>query len=108
MHYIFTCINTAPSAPPTNIQGTNVSSTSLYITWNEPPFSDQNGIIRTYRVSYVVLSSSEFNDTMTTTNENITLSDLEIYTLYLIRVSAVTVAEGPFDSIVVRTDSDRK
>ena len=45
---------------------------------------------------------------MNTSDLSVEIADLEKYTEYEVRVSAVTVEEGPSASDIVRTDSDGK
>ena len=44
--------------------------------------------------------------TDSTTGLSIDITGLDEYTLYEVNVSAVTIGEGPSDSVQVRTDSD--
>ena len=98
------CFIIAPSAAPVSLSGMNLTSTNLSISWEPPPIDDQNGIILGYNVTYTpdngVSKDTTTNDTM------IVINDLLIYTDYNVSVAAHTsVGTGPFDSIVVRTDS---
>ena len=47
MHFVV-----EPSAPPVNVQGHDISSTSIWVDWDTVPVADQNGIILSYTVTY--------------------------------------------------------
>ena len=99
--------STAPSASVVNLEGVNISSTALRISWLPPPLGDQNGIIQFYNVSYGLPTQDRSQYTTLSTNETmIDLTDLEKFTDYTVFVSAVTIASGPEDSVTVKTDSD--
>ena len=97
----------APSAPVTSLTGFNTSSTGLSISWQPPPFDDQNGIIRGYTVSYGITGEDLTSFVTETTNETqIPLTGLEKFTVYNVTVNAFTIAAGPSDTIQIQTDSD--
>ena len=103
-----------PTAAPTNVSGEFINHTSLYISWSRVPTKDRNGIILGYKLSYKdeTLPTSDWinitiaNDQGGTDLFNKTLSNLKIYTKYIVRVLGFTYrAEGPFSkNIIVRTD----
>ena len=100
---------TVPRAPPSDVTGTNTSSTSLRVNWGEVPFSDQLGIIRGYRVLLWRTNQSEqILQNVTVASRNVSFMELEKYTNYSIRVSAFTVkGEGnKSEPIEVITDED--
>ena len=100
-----------PSAPPTSVQGHNLSSTSIFVSWGEVPPDDQNGVILSYTVTYRALpSGSEQMENVTAPNTTATLTGLNEYTNYSITVFASTIKGGGNKSvpIVVITDEDSK
>ena len=107
---IYVCTRTpvAPSEPPQNINGTFINSTSIQVSWTPPPISSHNGIIRHYIIRYSEVNDDSSVQTMNTSDRSIEIGGLGKFTEYEVNVSAVTVREGPFNSIVVRTDSDGK
>ena len=98
----------APSEPPQNISGTFINSTSIRVSWTPPPISSHNGMIRHYIIRYSEANDDSSIQTMNTSDLSIEIGGLGKFTEYEVSVSAVTVREGPFNSIVVRTDSDGK
>lgn len=95
-----------PDAPPQNVTGYNISSTSINVTWNEVPEDKQNGDIIRYTVMYNkttnVINKSEV------TEKFFELKVLDKYTIYDIKVLAATkIGDGPAsDPIKVQTDED--
>ena len=89
--------------------GVNTSSTSLRVSWQTPPFDDQNGDIVGYNVSYGLATQgrSLYIDQFTNV-PMIELTSLNKFALYEVAVSAFTVAIGPEDTVQVMTDSDCK
>ena len=67
MHYIEACVETlnlfiknelssclsAPTAGSTKVQVSNTNSTSLRVTWNQPPQNETHGMIREYILCYL-------------------------------------------------------
>ena len=95
-----------PDAPPQNVTGYNISSTSINVTWNEVPEDKQHGDIIRYTVMYNkttnVINKSEV------TEKFFELKVLDKYTIYDIKVLAATrKGDGPAsDPIKVQTDED--
>ncbi len=82
----------------------NTSSTSILLSWEPLPVDDRNGVILGYNVTYMSSDNDLVDNTTIDTMINIT--DLLVYTNYTISVAAYTsIGSGPFDSIVVITDS---
>ncbi|XP_035699807.1 phosphatidylinositol phosphatase PTPRQ-like isoform X2 [Branchiostoma floridae] len=91
-----------PSSPPQNVTVQAETSRSLLVRWKPPPLQDRRGIITTYRVYYYVTPTVRGQQTPTAERNasvNITddaqpvqfsLSGLEPFTLYSVRLSAVT------------------
>ena len=106
---ISNCFLTGPNASPENVTGHATNSTSILVSWGEVPFSDQNGVIRSYTVTYRALSSnSSQTKNVTAPARQATLTGLNKYTNYSITVFASTSKGGGNQStpIVVITDED--
>ena len=108
--YCFPCyFLSEPSAPPLNVNGHNASSTSIFVSWGQVPFEDQNGVILSYTVTYRWLpSGSAEAKKVTAPASQTTLIGLIEYTNYSITVFALTSKGGGIEStpIVVITDED--
>ena len=90
-----------------------LSSTEIWVSWEEVLPIDENGVITTYEVEFVPLETFNMMISTNTTNTtmlNITLTGLEEYVEYNISVRAYTsVGPGPYsDGVVNRTLEDRK
>ena len=82
----------------------NTTAFTVDLEWEEPLLT--NGIIRNYTVLYFEASTGSPSATLysySTTETSIRISSLEPFTDYTFRVSAVTVAEGPFTEINATT-----
>ena len=91
--------------------GHNASSTSIFVRWGDVPFSEQNGVIVTYTVTYRALPSNSSRSKNVTIKENhVTLTGLNEYTNYSITVFASTSKGRGNESkpIVVITAEDSK
>ena len=94
--------------PPQDVQGMNLSSTTISVEWESPPEEFLYGILTGYRIRYVPMDgtntpSFEMTGLITST----TLENLLEFTNYSIEVTAVTVGDGPYsDPIFIRTDPD--
>ena len=105
-------LETAPSAPPTNLTTTVLSANIISVTWDPPVPIEQNGIITHYTLSYrgverdtasrvIILASDQSYFT------NYILTELDEHTSYNISVSASTSAgTGPSSTVVIQTDED--
>ena len=90
-----------------------MSSTAIFVTWEEVPSIDANGIITMYEVRYVPLQTFGgllVTETVTTSSFLLNISQLEEYVEYNISVRAYTsVGPGPYsDGIINRTLEDSK
>ena len=84
----------APTSAPANISGLAVDSTGISISWNPPPFEDQNGIIRHYAINITELETGiTFSHVSLTTS--ISLYNLHPFYRYSVTVTAVTVGPSP-------------
>ena len=102
---------TGPNAPPSNVRGHNTSSTIILVQWGDVPAAAQNGIIRSYTVTYRALpDGSPLTEIVEAPTTFSTLTGLNEYTNYSIKVFASTVkGDGNVSKpIVVITDKDGK
>ena len=91
--------------------GSNKSSTSILVEWDQLPEEDQNGFILSCTVTYRALPNGPTKTKNVTANSNqTTLTGLNKYTNYSITVFASTSKGGGNQStpIVVITDEDSK
>ena len=92
-----------PRAPPQNVSGTVLNSSTIVLNWSPPAIDDQNGIVRYYVVNVTeVQSANAFQFTANATGLSIT-SLHPAYT-YEIIVSAATIGPGPFSPVLNQTD----
>ena len=100
-----------PNAPPVNVQGHNISSTSIRVHWRTVPVANQNGIILSYTVTYTALPGGISRTAIVSApTTHLTLRGLEEHTNYSIFVFASTVrGDGnASDPIIVTTNEDSK
>ncbi|KAI6655488.1 Phosphatidylinositol phosphatase PTPRQ-like isoform X5 [Oopsacas minuta] len=86
----------APADTPQNIQFTTILNTSLSISWDSPPLSEQNGIITGYRLAYrgVSIDTEWINITLPTTSATLeNLSEGSEYVIYICAANSMGV--GP-------------
>ena len=100
---------TEPYAPPANVRGHNISSTSISVHWDIVPVADQNGIILSYTVKFKALPNDNPQAALVsapTTQAN--LKGLTKYRNYSITVFASTAKGDGIASepIIVTTDED--
>lgn len=88
----------APSLPPQNIRGHNISSSSIKVYWDPVPEANRHGIIREYHFYIYPLQSSDssFDDVNTTGDLYKTFTGLEPYWNYSIQMAAKTVELGNY------------
>ena len=101
-----------PSSAVRNVSTTSPTSTSIHVSWSVPIPNDLNGDLTHYTVTYygeeidthvriVQLNTSSLGDM------NVTLTDLEEYTIYSINISVYTkVGRGPDFLTYQRTIED--
>ena len=104
LHMYTNCsIFTAPTAP-LNLVTTDTTAFTVSLDWEEP--AEPNGIIDNYIIRYYETSSPEnvtlYNDSIQSTNA--VVNNLNAFTNYTFRVSAVTVEEGPFEEVSATTN----
>ena len=108
---VFIFCYSEPNAPPSNVQGHNISSTSILVQWGDVPAADQNGIILSYTVTYKALPGGTLkSEVVIAPTTETTLTGLNEYTNYSITVFASTVkGDGNVSKpIIVITDEDSK
>ena len=88
---------------------TEQSSTSLYVSWTTVPQKRHHGKIHLYKI-YISLAnqpSKHINTYFVFNLVEYNISDLHVYTLYVIRVSALNEAgEGPKSRAVTARTSE--
>ena len=100
----------APSAPPSSVRVTDVTSSTITVQWEMVPCIHQNGPITGYSVRYGVMGSGS-SQTETVSGASVTevtLSSLLKYTNYAVQVAAVNSADtGVFSEPVLQLTNDR-
>ena len=103
-----------PSEPPSNVNATAISSTTIQVTWEHVPSIAENGIITQYEIEFNQTTFNEVSMNNVTTVDSSTfevvLSGLEEYVNYSIRVRTYTsVGPGPYSDVIYETTlQDRK
>ena len=101
-----------PSATPSNLKVQILSSSILIATWYEPPFSEQNGVLTKYRLTWNGLERDGEVRVVnipvnSSSNTSYALTDLDAHTSYEVNVSSFTsVGSGPISSHTVTTLQD--
>ena len=101
-------------ALPTNLNSTNITSTSFCVAFNPPTNITQNGLITSYTVTYQgeLFNTTEYNTTVSvspvvyplTESSSVCISDLEEYNNYTVLIRANNGAgEGAAAMIIVKT-----
>ena len=106
-YYTLRTSTSTPSAPPQNVRVTAFTSNSLRIEWAAPPSPDRNGIITGYTLQYKKSSASSYSTISSLTVTLASLTSLNEFTEYQVRVAAATSRGiGPFSDIVVTTTEE--
>ena len=96
----------APTSPPTNLTVEEFTSDSISLSWNPPPFEEQNGLIRQYFVT-ITRNDTGMSFQQTSNATATTILGLHPFSTYTIAVAAETVDVGPFtEGVVVRLPED--
>ena len=106
---VLTSFISEPSAAPLNVRGHNTSSTSIFVTWDDVPAADKNGIITSYNITYHSLTENHSNSTTVDhPDRQVTLMGLREFVNYSITVFASTVkGNGPeSDPVIITTGED--
>ena len=99
--------HTAPSAAPTNVSVSEVTSSSINVQWGAVPCIHHNGDITGYTVQYgVVGSESVQNMSVYISGDNVTISNLAPSTKYILQVAAMNDAGTGEYSDPVTTNTD--
>lgn len=109
LYSLFLVFTSEPSAPPLNVRGHNISSTSILVVWGEVPTAYRNGIITSYNITYYSQTENHSNSTRVDHPvRQVTLPGLKEFVNYSITVLASTVkGNGPkSDPIIVSTGED--
>jgi len=77
------------------VASSSITSNSLVITWDSPPDSVQNGIIRYYVVVMLELNTGSNLTFTVQSRTSLSVGDLHPYYTYQINVLAVTIEAGP-------------
>ncbi|XP_067118377.1 tyrosine-protein phosphatase Lar-like isoform X6 [Centruroides vittatus] len=97
-----------PSAPPQNVIGSTIDSSTLRISWQPPPRDKQNGIITYYKIKYQKVGSKKFAIEVSLNPDErfYVIHGLEKWTEYQIWVLAGTSkGDGPLSPpLILRTD----
>ncbi len=88
----------APTSPPLNISTVVLSSKTVYIYWQPPPFEHQNGIIRKYEI--FLIGEDNITHIDATQNTSLTIKYLHPNYMYNITIRAVTILEGVQSSAI--------
>ncbi|XP_074612989.1 receptor-type tyrosine-protein phosphatase F-like [Acropora palmata] len=97
-----------PSGYPVNVRGNTISSTSIFVQWDEVPAARQNGVILYYTITYRPYSVFCLVNVFAPKTQ-ITLTGLNESTIYWISVSASTIkGHGPARHISIATACARQ
>ena len=101
----------APSAPPTSVRVSKVTSSSITVQWRKVDCIHRNGDITGYSVQYWKVGSAEGEmNFLMVENRKATISDLTPSTDYTVSVAAVnSIAAGVYSNVVVnQTTSEHR
>ena len=96
----------APSAAPTSVSVSEVTSSSITVQWGAVPCIHRNGDITGYSVQYGVVGSESTQTISVSGDFSGVISNLEPPTNYSIKVAAMnSVGIGPYsDAVIAQTD----
>jgi len=108
-----------PSQAPAHITAVNSSSTSIIIKWDDIPNTDQNGIIREYRIIIyevelgnssaqviVYIPKNRARRAISIDPHDQSITGLKKFTKYAIQVYGVTVGNGPLSPVIYVTTAE--
>ena len=96
----------APTTEPLGVSGSSLTSESISLSWDPPPFGEQNGRIRQYLINVTELDTGA-SFLQTSSGTEFTVFSLHPNYYYAFTVAAVTVGAGPpSPPIVVQTNED--
>ena len=91
-----------PSAAPTNVTLTTISATQIFLSWEEPPLADKNGVITSYDIT--ISPSNGQLIQVEASLSTYTFRNLNHLTNYSVRVRARTLpGPGPYCDPVTTT-----
>ena len=88
-----------PSSAPVHLQGSAVNSTTIYLQWQPPLLTDQNGVIRSYLINISVVETGTLLQLTSQTNAR-NISGLHPFYTYTLTVAAVTIGPGPYGLVL--------
>ena len=102
---LFCCvISSAPSAAPSNVRYTDVTTDQASFAWDEVPCGSQHGVITEYDTR-LVNPADDRDFTKTTSGMLVTFRQLKACTEYSFTVAALNMMHGPMsDEIRIQTD----
>ncbi|XP_050729970.1 cell adhesion molecule Dscam2-like isoform X1 [Eriocheir sinensis] len=105
-----TTMEDKPSAPPGHVTCESVTSTTLEVTWSPPPPRARNGLITTYKLSYVhhpLHGGGDGGGSIMRKGQRATLDTLTPFTNYSVSVAAFTKAGQGVSSPAVMCTTDQ-
>ena len=101
--------HTAPSAAPTSVSVSEVTSSSITVQWGAVPCIHRNGDITGYSVQYGVVGSESIQN-ISVSGANVTISNLAPSTKYIVQVAAMNdVGTGEYsDPVTTNTDGMKR
>ena len=101
MYVMIYTIFTAPSAAPTSVGVSEVTSSSITVQWEAVPCIEQNGDITGYTVRVLESGEMERVEDVGDDVTQVTISDLTPSTTYSIQVAAVnSEGTGPYNDLI--------
>ncbi|XP_059840009.1 receptor-type tyrosine-protein phosphatase F-like isoform X4 [Hypanus sabinus] len=105
-------MQSTPSAPPQDVHGVAISSSSIRVSWRPPPANSRNGVITKYSIIYQAVDSENNKkhvlDNIEADATSSLVEGLEKWTEYQVWVMAHTnVGPGPKSTpVIIRTEED--
>ena len=94
-------VSLAPSASPSDVRSTSVTTSTASFAWGEVPCGGRNGVIQRYNSSLVNSGYTQDAFSKITSSMNVTFEGLQPCTEYIFSVSAL---DGPMsDGIGIQT-----
>lgn len=86
----------------------SLNSTHIYLTWDPPPPSQVNGIIREYQINISEDATGQLFQFRTNADDReLTVGDLHPYYIYHCSVVAYTILPGLFTAVfTIQTEED--
>ena len=107
--YTFKTATSRPSAPPENVRVTASTSNTLRIEWAAPPLTDRNGVITGYTLQYKTNNTQSYTSLSPTTTTLATITSLNEFTEYQVRVAAATYSGlGPYSEAIVEATKEAR